>query len=197
MLGSTAIVSWNLPTTVVGWIVYIISKLLVAGLNILIFHCFILQAKINVQDDPKYVEATKILDSVSPRDTERIEGPEEYFRGVYGKKGIAVFTTSLLSAVGLTQAVLTFDWVSMLTYFFTIFIGLIFGILQMKKTEIFWTVRYYRYALQVQEDERKAKESLVVVKEEHPEQRDDTSGDSRGTNLLEPTNCDRPPSTDS
>ena len=118
MLGSTANLAWNLPTTVVGWFVYIISKLLVAGLNILIFHCFILQAKINVQDDPKYVEATKILDSVSPSDTERIQGPEEYFRDVYGKKGIAVFTGSLLSAVGLTQAVLTFDWVSMLTYFF-------------------------------------------------------------------------------
>lgn len=187
MLGSSAALAWNLPTTVAGWFVYIISKLLVAGLNILIFHCFILQAKINVQDDPKYVEATKILDSVSPSDTERIEGPEEYFREVYGKKGIAVFATSLLSAVGLTQAVLTFDWISMLTYFFTIFLGLIFGILQMKKTEIFWTVRYYRFALQVQEDERKAKESLEVAKEEHPEQGNDTSGDSGGADLLEST----------
>ena len=193
MLGSSATLAWNLPTTVAGWFVYIISKLLVAGLNILIFHCFILQAKIIVQDDPKYVEANKILDKMSPGHTERISGPEEYFRDVYGKKGIAVFATSLLSAVGLTQAVLTFDWVSMLTYFFTIFMGLIFGILQMKRTEIFWTVHYYRYALQVQEDERKAKESLEVAKEEHSEQRDDTSGDSRGTDLLESLDSDRLP----
>ena len=160
MIGSEAGLAWNIPTTTVGWIVYIVSKLLVAVLNILLFHCFILQAKINIQDDPNYVEANNILDKVSPSDTDKIRSPGEYYKEVYGKKGVTIFITSVLSAVGLTQAVLTFDWISMLTYFFTVLMGLIFGILQMNQTETFWTTEYLRYAKKVKEENEKAKELL-------------------------------------
>lgn len=176
MIGSEAGLAWKLPTTTVGWIVYVVSKLIVATLNILIFHCFILQAKINIQDDPNYLQANAILDQVSTRGTERIRSPEEYYREVYGKKGVTIFMTSILSAVGLAQAVLTFDWISMLTYFFTVLMGLIFGILQMNQTEIFWTCEYLKYAKKVKEEadalaaeaKRLAEEcSLALAKEEH------------------------------
>lgn len=199
MIGSEAGLAWNVPTTVVGWIVYIVSKLLVAILNILIFHCFILQAKINIQDDPNYIEANNILDKVSPSDTDKIRSPGEYYREVYGKKGITIFITSVLSAVGLTQAVLTFDWISMLTYFFTVLMGLIFGILQMNQTETFWTSEYLRYAKKVKEQADEAKrlaeiekysklveaESLAVVEEKHIQSTDDSARDIRGTDILE------------
>lgn len=146
MIGSEAGLAWKIPTTTAGWIVYVVSKLLVATINILIFHCFILQAKINIQDDAKYIEAIKILDEVLPLNTDDFRSPSEYFRTTYGKKGLTIFVTSVLSAVGLTQAVLTFDWISMLTYFFTILMGVIFGVLQMNQTEIYWTSEFWRYA---------------------------------------------------
>ena len=152
MIGSEAGLTWKVPTTFIGWVVYIMSKLLVATINILIFHCFILQAKINVQDNANYLEAINILDIASPRDTERIRSPEEYYKEIYGKKGVTIFITSVLSAIGLTQAVLTFDWISMITYFFTILMGVIFGILQMNQTETFWTFEYLRYAKKVWEE---------------------------------------------
>lgn len=203
MIGSEAGLAWKIPTTVVGWIVYITSKLLVATINILIFHCFILQAKINIQNDPRYLEAIAILDQLSPTHTENSRSPGQYFRYTYGKKGVTIFTTSVLSAVGLTQAVLTFDWISMLTYFFTILMGLIFGVLQMNQTESYWTTEFLRYAKKTKEladkkaqeaeaakakadAEAKAKEAVAVVEKELPEQIDDTAVSTGGVDLLEP-----------
>ena len=158
MIGSEAGLAWKVPTTVAGWVVYVVSKLLVATINILIFHCFILQAKINVQENAKYIEAIKILDSALPTNTGDFRSPNEYFRKTYGKKGLTIFVTSVLSAVGLTQAVLTFDWISMLTYFFTILMGVIFGVLQMNQTEIYWTSEFWRYAKRESDKLNKQKE---------------------------------------
>lgn len=178
MIGSEAGLAWAVPTTVAGWVVYVTSKLLVATINILIFHCFIQQAKINIQDDPKYIEATEILDKAFNHDTESLRSPGEYLRATYGKKGVTIFVTSVLSAVGLTQAVLTFDWISMLTYFFTILMGIIFGILQMNQTEEYWTMEYWKYA-------KKVKEAMELAKKEPIKQGDDMANDIRGVDVLE------------
>lgn len=57
MLGTEIGLAWVLPTTTAGWVVYIITKLLVAGLNVLIFHCFVQQAKVNSLNHPNYLLA--------------------------------------------------------------------------------------------------------------------------------------------
>lgn len=152
MVGSEAGLDWKLPNTAVGWIVFIISKLLVATLNILIFHCFTLQGKVNISSDPRYIEANEILQTAKSQDAINPRSPSEWSKEVYGKKGITIFATSLVSAVGLTQAVLTFDWISMLTYLVTVVMGIVFGILQMNQTEIYWTEEYLRYAKKVKAD---------------------------------------------
>ena len=153
MIGSSVGLAWTLPTTAAGWIVYTITKLCVAALNLLIFHCFILQAKVNSKDHPNYLEALSILNKLENIDEEVAPSPKEYFTTVYGKKGITIFVSTLLAAIGLTQAILVFDFATMLTYLFTILIGIIFGILQMNQTEIYWQEVYLRYAKQT---ERKA-----------------------------------------
>lgn len=51
MIGSTIGLGWNIPNTTAGWIVWISVKCIVAALNVLIFHCFMQQAKVNVKDD--------------------------------------------------------------------------------------------------------------------------------------------------
>ena len=161
MLGSTVGLAWVLPNTVAGWVVYVVSKLLVAALNIIIFHCFILQAKVNSKDHPNYLAAIDILRRVEDKKELAPRSPSQYFAGLYGKKGTAIFFSTIIAAVGLTQAVLTFDWISMLTYFFTILMGIIFGILEMNQTEIYWTEEYLNYAKDVAakaEEEAKAAE---------------------------------------
>lgn len=152
MIGSSVGLAFILPNTAAGWIVYITSKLLVAALNVVIFHCFILQAKVNVKNNPHFIEANEIMRTLIIDKELAPRSPRQYFASTYGKKGTIVFITTVLAAIGLTQAVLTFNWISMLTYLFTILMGLIFGILQMNQTEIYWTEEYYKYA---KEEQRK------------------------------------------
>lgn len=146
MLGSTIGLNWNIPNTLVGWIVWVVVKLIVATLNVLIFHCFMQQAKVNVKDNENYKRARDILidqkeKEVSPK------SPNKWSSQQYIKKGTTIFITTGLSTIALTQAILSFDYVSMLTYLFTIVMGLIFGTLQMKTAEEYWTDEYLQYAL--------------------------------------------------
>lgn len=165
MIGSSAGLEWNLPNTLVGWCVWVLSKLIVAVINILIYHCFIQQAKVNVRDNEKFLEAQSILVTADiEKDVPR--GPKEYLHGLYSKKSISIFVTTMLSAIGLTQAVLSFDWIAMLTYFFTILMGLIFGVIQMNETEQYWTEEYWRYAKKVELDLAKAEESTKKAEED-------------------------------
>jgi hypothetical protein len=117
---------------------------------LLIFHCFVQQGRINILNDSRYIAArdkglSLSLGILKESDEKPARSPRRYYREIYGKKSIMVFATSMMSAFALSQAVLTFDWVSMITYFGTILGGVICGILQMKDTENFWTMEYDRY----------------------------------------------------
>ena len=145
-IGSTVGIGLVLPTTIAGWIVYITTKIIIAIINVLIFQCFRLQGKLNVKDSNEYKQATKLLKTVK-RSKEYIPlSPAQWSRRQWGSKGLTIFITSILSVFALTQAILTFDWIAMLTYLFTILMGLIFGVLQMKREEEYWTVGYLEYA---------------------------------------------------
>ena len=189
MVGSEVGLAFQLPNTTAGWIVYVTSKLLVAGLNVLIFHCFVLQAKVNIKDNSNYVEAVKLLQELEVGKILNPRSPQQYFKEVYGKKGVRIFVTTVLAAIGLTQAVLTFNWVSMLSYLFTVLMGLIFGVLQMNQTEIFWTEEFYQYA-------KKTTKDMELAKKEVLEQINDTSDNTGGADLLESANSDCSPSID-
>lgn len=150
MIGSTIGLGWNIPDTTVGWIIWVGSKIIVSALNITIFHCFMCQAKINIKDDENYKKARDILMDVKLKEV-RPRSPRKWNAEQYGMKGVTIFITSSMTVVALTQAVLSFDYISMLTYLFTIIMGLIFGVLQMKTAEEYWTREYLEYALYRQE----------------------------------------------
>ena len=158
MVGSEANLAWKLPNTFVGWIVYVTTKLLIASINMLLFYCFMEQAKVNIKDNENYKKANEILLKNLNKKELMPMGPDAWVKKQYGTKGITIFATTILSAVGLTQAILTFDWISMLTYMFTIIMGVIFGVIQMSNAEIYWTEEYYQYALLVQEECAKKEE---------------------------------------
>lgn len=173
MIGSTVGLGWNIPDTVVGWIVWVGSKLIVSTLNVLIFHCFMCQAKINVKDNENYKKAREILTDVNLKEI-KPRSPGKWNAEQYGKKGVTIFITSSLAVVALTQAVLTFDYISMLTYLFTIIMGLIFGILQMKTAEEYWTREYLEYALyrqkvQINTEIQAEEETNITPKEKQDE----------------------------
>ena len=160
MVGSTVGLGWKLPDTPTGWVVWAISRLIVATINVLIFYSFMEQAKLNVAKDPHYIEATEILLKAKKADhTPR--SPRKWQALQYGKRGTKIFISSALSVVALGQAILSFDWVSMLAFIFTIAMGIVFGVLQMKKAEAYWTDEFYRYALMIKEEEAKKPEEIV------------------------------------
>jgi hypothetical protein len=149
----------------------------VAVLNVLIIHCFMLQAKLNIKENEKYKEAKELLSTNKVKEFVP-RSPNAWNRQQYGQKGVTIFITTSLSTVALTQAMLTFDWMSMLTYLFTIIMGLIFGIMQMKTAEDYWTDEFWQYA-------QKVKRDLELAKEESNKQRDDIASDTGRTDILE------------
>lgn len=158
-MGSAVGMDWNIPSTVPGWIVFIVSKIAVALINILLFHSFVKQSRLNVKDDARYLEAVEILrasklDTYIPRSLEQLNHQE------YRTKVITIFITSLVSAFSLGQAILTFDWMSFLSYLFTVTMGIVFGILEMKKYEDYYTSEYLDYAKMIY------KETQNVITEE-------------------------------
>lgn len=201
LLGSTVGLAWNIPDTSVGWIVWVATKLIIATINVLIFYSFMEQAKVNIKDDAKYLEAREILvkhnaKNVIPR------SPKQWNTKQYGIKGATIFVTTALATIALTQAILAFDWVSMLTYLFTIIMGLIFGVLQMKIAENYWTDEFWRYAIMMRDKyereaeealekaEREAKEALEMAEKECTEQGNDTLGDNSGVDILVTSDSD-------
>ena len=152
MVGSTVGLQWKLPDTTVGWIVWAVTRLVISTINVLLFYSFMEQAKLNVKDNERYKEANEILLRAKKREHEP-KSPAKWQAEQYGKKGTKIFLGSAMSVVAFGQAILSYDWVSMLSMLFTIVMGIIFGIMQMKKAEIYWTTEYYAYALKKQESE--------------------------------------------
>ena len=151
-VGSEAGLAIRLPDTIAGWITFVLTKLIVAVINILIFHCFVQQAEINVKDDERYLEAKNILDRLKVEEYAYLS-PKDFYHREYSKKGICIAITSMLSAFGLAQAVLTWDALTFLTYLFTILMGLIFGVLEMSKVEAYLTCDFLGYARKFKKDE--------------------------------------------
>lgn len=158
MVGSEAGMAWDLPSTTIGWIIWVTVKLIVATINVLLFHCFMQQAKLNVKENPRYKEARDLLITVAPK-LYKPRSPREFNRKEYSTKAVTIFITTALSTIALTQALLSFDYMSLLTYFFTILFGVILGILQMKKAENYWTVEFYDFAMKFYKEHKETIEN--------------------------------------
>lgn len=146
MIGSEIGLQWNIPDTKAGWIVWGIAKLCSASFNVLIFHCFNKQGKQNSLDNENFKEAQKILLEIDDKLTENPRSPKDYNKEIYGKKGTSIFITTALGAIGLGQAILTFNPLEFIVQFISLIVGLIFGFMQMKATEEYFTQEYLDYA---------------------------------------------------
>lgn len=169
LFGSNLGLTLAFPQTKAAWVVYVTVKLFVAMINVLLFHCFVRQAKLNIKDDPRFIEAQTIMGKLR-QTVQHARSPHIYFGQLYRRKGTTIFATTLLSAVVLTNAILTWDITSLITYATTVVMGLIFGILKMKDVEVYWTEEYYVFAL----EQLEAHEKAIAANEANEE-----SGDSK------------------
>lgn len=164
MVGSAATVGILLPTTFAGWCVWVTTKVIVAAVNIMIFHCFITQGKDTAKDTEDYKKAQELMKRINPQARRVLISPEEWTSREYKNKGVWIFITSALSIFALSQAVLAYDWITMLTYLFVIIFGIIFGILEQRKSFEQWSTGYLEYAMWLLEENA---ETQVI--EEHIE----------------------------
>ena len=145
LISSKLELGWNYPESTVGRVVWWTTKGCVALLNVLIFHSFMQQAKVNIAHEEKYIEANQMLSRIKIK-LYKPRSPQAWNASQYSTKGITIIVMTMAGLIAFTQAILSFDYVSMFTYLFTITMGIIFGILQMKKAELYWTEEYYDYA---------------------------------------------------
>ena len=115
MLGSTLGLGWKIPDTTAGWVVWGASRAIVATINVLLFHSFMEQAKLNIKDDEHYKEARDILVKVKKKE-HKPKSPAQWNAAQYGKKGVSLFLASAMSVVAIGQAVLSYDWPTALAY---------------------------------------------------------------------------------
>ena len=141
MLGSTVGVEMQFPATGLEWAVWCITRGMVAVINIMLFHCFHQQGKVRAKDNPLYKEAWE-KDFNNPHKSYVARSPRQWNAQEYGRKGVTVFVTSLLSGFVLTQAVLTYDWVALISYIIALTIGIVFEIMQMFANYNYWVGEY-------------------------------------------------------
>lgn len=158
--------SWNFPTDSAGWIIWIVSKAIMSFVNVMIFHSFIQQAKINIRHNDKFKRATELLYTCKPK-TYVPRSPQKFLGTQYSRKAVVLFLTTGLSTVALTMAFLYFNWMVFLSYLFTIVMGVALGILEMLKVQDYWTGEYYDFALkkvrEKEAEEKAAKESAEIA----------------------------------
>ena len=160
MIGTDLDMGFRFPETPAAWVVFIVTKSITAFVNVMLFYCFNQQALLNVKNDERYLKANEILGKLNIRKEYKPRSPRQYNFRLYAGKGSSIFFSSILSTFALSQAILTYDWISLLTYSLVILFGVIFGFISMYSSMDYWTVEFPLYAQMVQrEKENSNKES--------------------------------------
>lgn len=148
MLGTGSDVDpvWDLPQSRKAWIVFITLRLIISFLNVFIYASFINQGKLNVSGDENYKKANALLRRVKKHHGYKPRSPIRFQAKEYGWKGATVFASTGAALVALEQALLNFSYKALLVYASTVAMAIFFGIYEMKKVELYWTVEYLDYA---------------------------------------------------
>lgn len=152
MLGTDLQMEFRLPSTPAAWVVFVITKSITAFVNVLLFYCFTEQAKLNIKNDERYIKANEILGKLDIKKEYKPRSPREYNFKLYAGKGTSIFLSTILSTFALSQAILTYDWISLLTYALVIIFGVIFGFINMYGVQDYYTTEFPLYAEMVQRE---------------------------------------------
>lgn len=144
-LNTDGTVKLNIPSSTFELIAYLLIRGLVAVMVFTIFVLFDMQGKNNILDDPAYLEAYNLLNTVEDKEYKPIS-PKAYKIKTYGFKAISLSITTALSAMVIMEMVLTYNWSYLLAYGLSMITALISGVMQMKKAEIYWTEEYPKWA---------------------------------------------------
>ena len=128
-------------------------------MNLTIFTSFIQQAKVNIKDNPNYLKANEILQRHHPKEY-RPRSESKYLGQTYTTKGISLALTTVASLFVIGSAILNYDYMILIATTFSVVTTIVMGIIQMRKTELYYTTEYYDYANYIEKSqaEEKAKQ---------------------------------------
>ena len=149
--GSSISIEECFPTTKIGWTIYIIERALVIIMNLTIFTSFIQQAKVNIKNSPNFKKAHEILQRHRPKES-------KYLGQTYTTKGISLALTTVASLFVIGSAILNYDYMILIATTFSVVITIVMGVIQMRKTELYYTTEYYDYANYIEQENKNQEE---------------------------------------
>lgn len=144
-LGSSLDMGWNVPNTPAGWVVYCITNTCQSIANVLIFICFVRQGQVNSKNHPNYIKAQEII-MTKVKKAKRPISPDKFLGRTYASKGSLVAIGTVLGFIGLSNAILSWSIVYLIASISTVVMAIVFGIITMKKVELYWQYDYLDYA---------------------------------------------------
>lgn len=156
------------PTTSAGWFLFWFEKISITAINLTIFTAFKKQGQVNIKDNEKYCKARELMNKVKAKKYSPLS-PVKYQAKSYGKKGTTLVISTLASLVAITNMILRFDYLALISYCITILMAIVFGIFAMKNDELYWTEEYYYWALQQAEEAKTLDECIADDLAAHPE----------------------------
>ena len=149
ILNSTADISDTFPKDPTGWVMYCLIRVLVVVMNMLIFSNFLQQSKLNVKDEENYKRANQILGRCKPKDYHP-RSPKQYLTKEYTVKGAFLVVGTVASLFVIGNAIINYDYMLLIATVFSVITSIVFGIMTMRKAEIYYVSEYLDYALLIE-----------------------------------------------
>lgn len=148
------------PTTATGWTLWTIERVLIIVMNLLILNNFVLQARRNIKDNDNYIQANKILDKHKPKGY-KPRSPAQYMSRMYLKKGGSLIITAAASLITIGEAAVNYNYLLLIATVVTIVFAIVFGVVAMHNTEMYWTTEYLDYAHMIEDNRNKIEEKEI------------------------------------
>lgn len=145
LLNSNVKIVDTFPKNAAGWLIYITIRVLVVFMNLLIFSNFLAQAKVNVAENENYKKAIEILSRNKPKNY-KPKSPAQFLGRTWALKGMTLVVTTIASLFAIGDALLSYDYMILIATIFTIVMSIVLGVMEMKRTEIYYCGEFLDYA---------------------------------------------------
>lgn len=152
------------PTTVMGWILLVVPKIVISVLGYMIWLNFFDKGKANAKKTEEYKKAINILNEIQGKSDKNIieaVNPLKWEAKMKVSKGIRMIITLMLTTFLISELIVNFSVASLVSSILSILMSCVWGFSMMTKAEDMFSVGYLAYAtlLKVQfEKEQKIKE---------------------------------------
>jgi len=136
------------PNTFDGWVVYLIMQIGASACNIGIFILFKLQARKNVRNEKRYIQAMELMNLANRKIKQWIpRSPKQMDKQDYITKSIFILLSTIGSSICLTSLVINFDWITFLSCMVAIIATVALSWVNMLRNEDYWCNEFYEYAV--------------------------------------------------